>query len=122
MEEARIGGATEYQQAARFQQQRGGWPGRGPGLRGGLKVSASPKVRGLARLADLKGWGGAVSEFPGTKAQGRSVGSQGEALEWKSYETRLVGSSEGQGPASSPWGSGGGGGSWLQLGPRDQQA
>lgn len=46
MEEARVGGATEHQQAAGFKQQRGGRPGRGPGLRGGLKVRGSPEVGG----------------------------------------------------------------------------
>lgn len=50
VEEARVGSSTEHQQATRFQQQRDGRPGRGPGLRGRSTVSGSPEVRlGWAR-------------------------------------------------------------------------
>ena len=73
VEEARVGGATEHQQAARFKQQRGGRPGRGPGLRGGLKVSGSPEVRsGVGeRSAGLGVQGARVRESQGRRLRGK---------------------------------------------------
>lgn len=61
MEEARVGGATEHQQAARFKQQRGGRPGRGPGLQGGLKISGSPEFGGGGRR-EFSRFGGSGGE------------------------------------------------------------
>lgn len=76
VEQARVGGATEHQQAARFKQQRGGRPGWGPGLRGGLKVSGSPEVGGGGRRE--------ISRFGGSGGSGARVSeSQGQRLRRK---------------------------------------
>lgn len=69
VEEARVGGAPEHQQAARLKQQRGGRPRWGPGLRGGSNVSRSPEVGGGGRreISRFGGSGARVSESQGQR-------------------------------------------------------
>lgn len=104
VEEARVGGAPEHQQAAPFQQQRGGGPGRGPGLQGRLTVSGSPEVEvGMGKnLADFGSPGGEGQRGP--KRQ-RLRGKR--APRDLSFGVKMRGS-QGQGYEEREWCRGGG--------------
>lgn len=78
MEEARVGGATEHQEAARFEQQRGGRPGWGPGLRGRSTVSQSPEVGGQARGPQTLGARGRGSSSQRQRLRGKRAPRDGE--------------------------------------------
>lgn len=106
VEEARVGGATEHQQAARFQQQRGGRPRWGPGLRGGLKVSGSPEVGGGGRreISRFGGSGARVSESQGQRLRGKCAPKD------RGFGMKII---PGPGPGGEGWR--GGKGEWSAV-------